>query len=56
MLKADAHEAEIVKAGGFPEMQGAASSTGWDIESLKATYKEADTHIILHVLDDSKMF
>lgn len=54
MLKADALDAEIVTAGGFTEIQSAASSTGRDIKLLQATHEEADTRVILHALDAAR--
>ncbi|MES9882793.1 MAG: hypothetical protein ABW185_18145 [Sedimenticola sp.] len=45
---------EIVTAGGFSEIDAAKSSTGRDVNHLKADHEEADTRIILHAIDASQ--
>ena len=51
LQNAVALEAEIVTAGGFTDIEGAASSKKRDIQCLKASHEEADTRLILHALD-----
>ena len=48
LQNADALEADIVTAGGFTDIGGAASSKERDIQCLKASHEEADTRLILH--------
>ena len=48
LQNADALEAEIVTAGVFTDIEGAALSKERDIQCLKASHEEAGTHPILH--------
>ena len=44
---------KIVTAGGFSEIDKAASTMGRDTDSLKSDHEDADTRIILHAKEAS---
>ena len=46
---------EIDTAGGFSDIDKAASTMGRDIDSLKSDHEDADTRIILHAKEASDM-